>query len=191
LAYAGWKDPTDPLGSLLEVFKWARIAGAHGIFPSVFAGQVFHESDLGLKQDAILGIKATEADIAAGTTKRLRTWEVLKPSAVEKLKERGDWIENIKVYPDGMIECKCWQLFHFQEGLSDDFERLITICEKGWVKYGKPRPQKGWTPLDFLRKVTQGPPAYATDKEYADQVMARIIAFDLVMLDEGFQYPAT
>lgn len=186
ITYDAWKDPTDPLGSMLEVFKWARIAGYHGIFPSVFAGQVFHESDLGLKQDAILGIKATAKDMKEGTYKRLRTREVVKPSQEDGMKRCGEFIERVKVLPDGMVEVKCWQNFHFQEGLSDDFEKLLSIYEMYHTKYNKPRVQRGWTPRDFLEKVTQADPAYATGEGYADSVMGHINRFKLAQLDAGF-----
>jgi hypothetical protein len=188
LSFDAWKDDTDSLGSLLEVFKWAGIAGAHGIFPSVFVGQIFHESNLGLSQSAILGIKARQSDIKNGTFKRLKTREVLTSRQVDALKTAGDFISVEKVYPDGLIEVKCYQLFHYKEGLADDFEELLNIYERYWNKYNKPKVTRSWTPRDFLEKVTQGPPAYATGKEYVDLVMGHIERFKLASLDAGFPY---
>lgn len=184
LSYQGWKDPTDPLGSLLEVFKWAYIAGQHSIMPSVFAGQVFLESGMGEKQDAILGIKARQSDYVAGTVKRMKTHEVFSPAVVEAMKKEGRYIETVRTYPDGMVEIVCWQDFHYKEGLADDFALLLDIYERVyWKKWGKPRPQASWSPRDFLEKVTQAYPAYATDKLYTNLVLSIIKRYELYKMD--------
>lgn len=188
LSYDAWKDPTDPLASLLEVFKWARIAGLHGIMPSVFVGQVFLESNMGLKQDALLGIKARSDDYKNGTVKRMRTHEVFSASEVERQKIAGNYIETVRTFKDGMQEIVCWQDFHYEDGLADDFTIMLDIYERVyWKKWGKPRPLNSWSPCDFLEKVTQAPPAYASDKNYVNLVLSIIRRYELTWLDFGYK----
>lgn len=186
--YSRWKDTTDPLGSLLEVFKYAALAPEHDILPSVFTGQIIHESNYGLKQDALLGIKATAKDIENGTWRKLKTWERVTARQMEALKNSGDFIELIKARQDGLFDVSCWQRFHFEPGLIDDFELFFKVYKLHYEKYHKPKPGPGCTPRQFLETVTQAQPPYATDTTYTDKVMGVIKACDLESMDFAFEF---
>lgn len=184
MMYDSWQDPSDPLGSLLEVFKWARIVAAHDVFPSVFVAQVALESGFGKSQDSLLGVKATKQDILDGTYKKMRTKEVFRDKDIQAL---GDDLVSIDhVYSDGSKLVTCYQLFHFQPGLEDDFEKFLRVYELHYTKYHKERPNPRWGPEDFILNVTQAHPPYATDKEYADKLLAIIKTRDLHSLDTEF-----
>jgi hypothetical protein len=184
--YSSWQDPSDPLGSLLEVFKWARMAPGRGVPPSVFVAQVCLESGYGLKQDAILGVKATKADIAAGTFKRLRTREQLPKRAVEAMERDGDLIEVVRQVPGtDLYEVSCWQLFHWAPGLADDFELYFKIYERLHPDLGK------WIddPERFVRGACSGSKAYATDAAYPSKVLAIISWHGLRKMDFMVERP--
>ena len=175
-----WKDPTDPLGSLLEIFKWARIAPSRGVPPSVFVAQVCLESGYGQRQDALLGIKATAADLAAGTFKRLKTREQVPEKVVATLEKAGDLIEIIRQVPGtDLYEVVCWQLFHWQEGLADDFERYFRIYERLHPDL------KQWMddPVKFIHAACSGAKAYATDPQYPSKIIAIISWHGLRKMD--------
>jgi hypothetical protein len=191
LAYQDWKDPSDPLGSLVEVIKWATLAPQYLVPPSVFAGQVFLESDMGAKQDALLGVKATKKDYENGTWKRMRTTEHFSKNEIERLEKIDETLPNDKKtiidilgetsQGSGFFIVKCWQDFHFEEGLVDDFEKYFKFYtnrkpdREKWFKSG---------PEEYLKNVTVAPPySYATDVKYVGLVMSKIKRYSLHQLD--------
>ena len=188
--FRDWKDDVNPLGSLLEMLSGARVAGLHGIFPSVITGQLMHEAGMNPNRKAPLGIKATKADILAGTWAELSTLEVLCISAVNDLARAGKLQKVIRVLPDGRQEVRCLQKFHFEPGLRDDLLKVVDVYEKFWTRDKKPRPRAGWTPADFLRLVTQASPAYATGGGYVESVMHYVEKYRLDVLDSALILPA-
>lgn len=167
---AVWKDLTDPLGSLLETLKWARLATDYDCNPAVFVAQVVLESDFGLKQDALLGIKATKTDIANGTYKRFATREVFTEQEVERVRAAGDLISiesEVKGSSPKLYRIRCYQLFHYEEGLQDDFERYFRY-------YVNRKPKRARYMRDtesFIRYACEAPYAYATDDKYVPMIL--------------------
>lgn len=205
LMFPMWADPSVPLASLLEVFKWGRIALKSGVPASVLIGQVFHESDRGKKQDSLLGIKATAECKRKGCFKLMRTRETYSPKEVERLKTlpvpapyleelkakgytpQGWYLRTVEVMPSGKIDIACLQEFHYQPGLSDDLERFVKIYDIHFTKFHKPRWRSGWDARKFLTYVTQAEPAYATGSGYVESVMNWISKFNLEVLDKGIR----
>lgn len=185
-----WKDEVNPLGSLLEMLSGARVAGLHGIFPSVITGQLMHEAGMNPNRKAPLGIKATRADIEAGTWAELSTLEVLRIAAVNDLARAGKLQKVLRVLPDGRQEVRCLQKFHYEPGLRDDMLKVVEVYEKFWTRDKKPRPRAGWTPEDFLRNVTQARPAYATGGGYVESVLYYVGKYRLDVLDSALILPA-
>jgi len=173
-----WKDTTDPLGSLLEMLKWARLAPDYDCNPAIFVAQVALESNFGLKQDALLGIKATKADIAAGTYKRLATREVFTAEEVERVRAAGDLISiesEVKGSSPKLYRIRCYQLFHYEEGLNDDFERYFRY-------YSNRKPKRARYMRDtesFIRYACEAPYAYATDDKYVPMILSVVKQYHL------------
>lgn len=177
LAFDKWQDPKDPLGSLLEVIKFSMLAPFHGIRADVFAGQIFHESQLGLHEECLLGIKARAQDIADGKAVRLRTLEILQPKDIAKLKasDPPDFIENVgDPLPDGRQEIRCYQMF-YADSFQGNFERYFEIYEKHPERLAHLS-----SAADFLGNVTEK--FYATGLNYARAVMGHIQEFKLDQL---------
>lgn len=178
LLAGNWKDPSDPLGSLLEVLKWARKAPDYDCNPAVVAAQVSLESNFGLKQDALLGVKASKTDIANGTFKRLATHEVFTMAEIERVKAAGDLIEiqrEVKGTNPRLYWIKCYQLFHFVPGLDDDFEKYFRFYQNR-----KPKRARYMRNTEaFIRYACEEPYAYATDDKYIDLIMGLVRKYHL------------
>ena len=178
LLAGNWKDTTEPLGSLLEMLKWARLAPDYDCNPAIFAAQVSLESNFGLKQDALLGIKATKADIQNGTYKRLATREVFPMKEIERVKAAGDLIaieSEVKGTEPRLYRIRCYQLFHYEPGLSDDFERYFRY-------YMNRKPNRARYMRDtesFIRYACEEPYAYATDDKYVPMIMSVVRQYRL------------
>jgi hypothetical protein len=181
LSFEDWKDPSDPLGSLLEIFKFSKFSPEFGVKPSVTAGQFFLESDMGRSQNAIVGIKASKTDIANGTFKEYPTYEELSEEAVQDLDKAGKLIHVEREVVPGRYLVKCLQKFHYEEGLQDDADLF-------WRYYERREPTRFQflkaPPETYLRSVTVGPPwKYATDHDYVGKVMSKIVKYKLAELD--------
>lgn len=181
-AYEDWKDPSNPLASLLEILKFTMCGPYFGVKPSVAGGQTFLESDMGRAQDTLLGAKATAKDRAAGNAKRMKTYEEFTQKEVDAVSAAGDLISVVKINPTtGKILIRCFQWFFFKPGLADDFDRY-------WSYYERREPTRtAWlhkSPEEFLKNVTVGPPwKYATDPNYTSLVMGKITKYNLTALD--------
>lgn len=181
--YQVWKDPTDPLESLVECFNWAHMATLEGVPASVFLGQIFLESDYGRNADKCpLGIKARQSDIESGKAVRYPTLELVAPSEVERLKANGDFIDYTgRTSKDGRLMVRCYQWF-FKGNLPENFERFF--------RYYRIRKPKRFDllktgSLNYLQNVTcKNPWAYATDDKYLKSVMGIINRFQLDELDK-------
>jgi hypothetical protein len=200
-----WKDPTAPLASLLEVFKWGQIALKSGIPASVLIAQVYHESNGGKSQDSLIGIKANAECRKKGCMKLMRTRETYSPAEVERLKTlpvpatyleelkskgynpQGWYLRTVETMPSGKIDIACLQEFHYLPGLEDDLERFIRVYDIHFTKFKKPRWRQGWDARKFLPYVTQAEPAYATGAGYVESVMAWFYKFNLEVLDRGIR----
>lgn len=198
LSYDDWKDPSDPLGSLVEIIRFSLTSKAYQVLPSVFAGQVYLESDMGLKQDALLGVKATKSDYEKGTWKKMWTNEHFRKPEIERLERADEALSEVdKVKPIVVRETspgsdvfivKCRQDFHYEPGLQDDFERYFRYYERRepnrmeWFEKINSDPVK--KAEDYLSNVTVGPPwKYATDVKYVSLVMSKIKKYELWRLD--------
>lgn len=181
---AVWKNTVDPLGSLLEMLKWARLAPTYDCNPAVFVAQVVLESNFGLKTDALLGIKATKADIEAGTYKRLATREVFTAEQVEKVRAAGDLISiesEVKGSIPKLYRIRCYQKFHFEPGLADDFERYFRY-------YVNRKPKRARYMRDtesFIRYACEEPYAYATDDKYVSMILSVVKRYALEDLNSS------